>query len=115
MTRVVVGHGAFEPSRWFAAREHQRAEIGRARRDLDTDQMLLFALVRAIEIVGEAASKVSAATRQSAVDVPWNLIVSMRNRVVHAYFDIDHEIVWKTATEELPELLPKLRGLSSAR
>jgi uncharacterized protein with HEPN domain len=73
--------------------------------------MLLFALVRAIEIVGEAASKVSPATRRSSSDVPWNLIVSMRNRVVHAYFDIDHEIVWKTATEELPEVLPKLRSL----
>jgi len=84
---------------------------GRARADLDSDQMLLFALVRAIEIVGEAASKISPATRQSSSDVPWNLIVSMRNRVVHAYFDIDHEIVWKTATEELPEVLPKLRSL----
>jgi uncharacterized protein with HEPN domain len=83
----------------------------RARADLDTDQMLVFAVVRAIEIVGEAASKVSAATRRASTDVPWNLIISMRNRVVHAYFDIDHEIVWKTATEEMPEILPKLRSL----
>lgn len=86
--------------------------VGRARTDLDSDQMLLFALVRAIEIVGEAASKVSSATRQSSSDVPWNLIISMRNRVVHAYFDIDHEIVWKTATQELPQLLPMLRALA---
>ena len=85
---------------------------GRVRGDLDTDQMLFFALVRALEIVGEAASKLSAATRRSSADVPWNLIISMRNRVVHAYFDIDHEIVWKTATEELPEVLPKLRTLA---
>jgi uncharacterized protein with HEPN domain len=84
---------------------------GRRRDDLDTDQMLVFALVRAIEIVGEAASKVSLATRQATGDIAWPLIVSMRNRLVHAYFDIDHEIVWKTATEELPELLPKLRSL----
>jgi uncharacterized protein with HEPN domain len=84
---------------------------GRARDDLETDQMLAFALVRAIEIVGEAANNVSAATRQASADVPWRLIISMRNRVVHAYFDIDREIVWKTATQELPELLPKLRAL----
>jgi len=84
---------------------------GRVRGDLDTDQMLVFALVRAIEIVGEAASKVTMATRQGTTDIPWPLIVSMRNRLVHAYFDINHEIVWKTATEELPELLPKLRSL----
>jgi uncharacterized protein with HEPN domain len=85
--------------------------IGLEGADLDNDQMLLFAVVRAIEIVGEAASKVSGATRQSSIEVPWNLIISMRNRVVHAYFDIDHEIVWKTATEELPVVLPKLRSL----
>jgi uncharacterized protein with HEPN domain len=83
----------------------------RARNDLDADRMLVFALVRAIEIVGEAGSKVSALTRQTASDVPWSLIVSMRNRLIHAYFDIDHEVVWKTATEELPQLLPRLRAL----
>lgn len=84
---------------------------GRSRADLDTDQMLVFALVRAIEIVGEAASKVSVATQQTSSDLPWRLIVGMRNRLVHAYFDVDHEIVWRTATEELPQLLPVLRAL----
>jgi uncharacterized protein with HEPN domain len=84
---------------------------GKIRSDLDSDRMLIFALVRAIEIVGEAASKVSAPTCATATDVPWSLIVSMRNRLVHAYFDVDHEVVWKTATEELPRLLPRLRAL----
>ena len=84
---------------------------GRTRGELDTDLMLVFALVRAIEIVGEAASRVSAATRQVTADIPWTLIVSMRNRLIHGYSDINHEVVWKTATEELPELLPKLRAL----
>jgi uncharacterized protein with HEPN domain len=85
--------------------------LGRTRGELDTDQMLLFALVRAVEIVGEAASRVSPASRQAAADIPWTLIVSMRNRLVHGYSDINHDVVWKTATEELPELLPKLRVL----
>ena len=84
---------------------------GRTRSDLDSDRMLVFALVRAIEIVGEAARKVSAETREAAADIPWALIVSMRNRLIHAYFDVDHEVVWKTATEELPQLLPRLRAL----
>ena len=89
---------------------------GRPRSDLDADRMLVFALVRAIEIVGEAGSKVNASTRETASDIPWPLIawpliVSMRNRLVHAYFDVDHEVVWKTATEELPLLLPRLRAL----
>jgi uncharacterized protein with HEPN domain len=84
---------------------------GKTRGDLDGDRMLVFALVRAIEIIGEAGSKVSAPTREAAADIPWSPIVSMRNRLVHAYFDVDHEVVWKTATEELPQLLPRLRAL----
>jgi uncharacterized protein with HEPN domain len=88
---------------------------GRARGDLDTDRMLVFSLVRAIEIIGEAASRMSRSTCEAAPDIPWSLIVSMRNRLIHAYFDVDHEIVWKTATEELPQLLPRLRALISDR
>ena len=84
---------------------------GRTRSDLDTDRMLVFALVRAIEIVGEAASRVGPATRQAAADIPWSLIISMRNRLIHGYSHVDHDVVWKTVTEELPELLPKLRSL----
>ena len=84
---------------------------GKARSDLDADRMLLFSVVRAIEIIGEAASRVTQLTRDSAPDIPWPLIVSMRNRLIHAYFDIDHEVVWKTVTEELPQLLPKLTDL----
>ncbi len=86
---------------------------GKARSDLDADRMLVFALVRAIEIVGEAASRVSTPTREAASDIPWPLIVSMRNRLIHAYFNIDLEVVWKTATEELPKLLPRLRSAAA--
>jgi len=42
-------------------------------------------------------------------EIPWPLMVAMRNRLIHAYFDIDHDTLWKTVTEELPALLPKLR------
>jgi uncharacterized protein with HEPN domain len=83
----------------------------RDRSALDQDRMLLFALVRAIEIVGEAASKVSADTRLGAPAVPWGQITAMRNRLVHAYFDIDRDILWKTATVEVPVLLGLLTPL----
>jgi uncharacterized protein with HEPN domain len=82
---------------------------GRRRRDLDADLMLRFALVRAIEIIGEAASKVSLETRGVASSVPWTAIIAMRDRLIHAYFDIDHDVLWKTATEEVPALLSALR------
>ena len=73
--------------------------------------MLVFTLMPAIEVIGEAAGRVSMPTRETATDIPWSLIVSMRNRLIHAYFDVDHEAVWKTATGELPQLLPRLRAL----
>ena len=69
----------------------------RTGRVLDTDRMLLFALVRAIEIIGEAASKVTLETRAAVPEVPWLQIVAMRNRLAHAYFDIDRNILWQTA------------------
>jgi uncharacterized protein with HEPN domain len=83
---------------------------GRERADLDTDEMLLFALVRAVEIVGEAASKLSAEGRGQLPQVPWNSVTGMRNRLVHAYFDIDRDILWATVTQALPPLLEQLRA-----
>lgn len=87
---------------------------GRARADLDHDRMLLFAVVRAIEIIGEAASKVSPQTRVSYNEIPWPAIIGMRNRLVHAYFDIDASIVWVAVTEEIPALLSQLKALAAS-
>lgn len=84
---------------------------GRQRAELDTDSMLLFAVVRAIEVIGEAATHVGAETRAAAIGIPWVAITGMRNRLVHGYFDINTAIVWATATQELPALLPQLRVL----
>lgn len=84
---------------------------GRKREDLDNDLMLLFALVRAVEVFGEAAARVSAATQAANPEIPWPQIVAMRNRLVHAYFDIDRNILWKAATEEIPALVPTLKML----
>jgi uncharacterized protein with HEPN domain len=81
----------------------------RSREDLDTDLLLRLAVVRAIEILGEAASRLSAEARAEMPEIPWASIVGMRNRLSHAYFDIDYDIVWRTATVEIPGLTPVLR------
>jgi uncharacterized protein with HEPN domain len=94
-----------------AAQTARRFIVDRQRSDLDSDQMLLFALVRAIEIIGEAASRITAETRTANPAVPWQSIVAMRNRLIHVYFDIDRSIVWKTVTEELPPLLSLLSDI----
>lgn len=85
----------------------------RHRVEIETDEMLRFALVRAIEIFGEAASKISAETRNANSNIPWQAIVGMRNRLAHAYFDIDADILWVAASQEIPALLPELRIMLS--
>jgi uncharacterized protein with HEPN domain len=94
-----------------AAESAEQFLAGRRRADLDSDRMLLFALVRSIEIIGEAASKVSEKTRSVTPNLPWKAIIGMRNRLIHAYFDIDADVLWVTATVEVPDLLKRLRGL----
>ena len=84
---------------------------GRQRGDLDTDEMLLFALVRAIEIAGEAASQVTVETRAQLPDLPWASIIGMRNRLVHAYFDINRDILWTTVAEAAPPLAERLKNV----
>jgi len=97
-----------------AADNVQKFISGRQRADLDSDQMLVFAIVRALEIIGEAASKISEETRSAHGAIPWKAIIGMRNRLVHAYFDIDVRIVWVAVTEELPALLIQLKALAAS-
>lgn len=81
---------------------------GQERADLSGNTMLAMALARCLEILGEAASKVSAEARLRCPDIPFAKMTSMRNRLIHAYFDVDLEVVWTTVTEDLPALLPAL-------
>lgn len=87
-----------------AARETIGFANGRTAEELVKDRMLLLSLVKCIEILGEAASKVTDVTRESLPEIPWRDIVSMRNRLIHGYFDIDTTIVWNTVMSELPQL-----------
>ena len=82
---------------------------------MDSDRQLTLALVKDIEIIGEAASRVSAETRAEYASLPWQESVVMRNRLIHGYFDINLDIVWATVSEELPLLIAQLeRVLSSS-
>ena len=67
---------------------------GRSRSDLDTDRMLLFAVVRAIEIVGEAASRITHETCATEPSIPWHAIVGMRNKLIHAAARL--KLMWET-------------------
>jgi uncharacterized protein with HEPN domain len=94
-----------------AAREAVGFAQGRIRSDLDRDRMLTLTLVKEIEIVGEAANQVSETTREQLPTIPWADIVAMRNRLIHAYFDINMEILWRTVQDDLPPLITVLEGV----
>lgn len=80
----------------------------RQRDDLDNDKMLVLALMRAIEVVGEAAGKVSAEGRAELPDLPWPEVIGMRNRLVHAYFSVDLDILWDTVIAAVPPLAERI-------
>lgn len=94
-----------------AGREALRFAAGRTRADLDTDRQLLLSIVKDVEIVGEAASRMSPELRERHPELPWAAIVAMRNRLIHAYFDIDHDIVWNTVLADLPPLLSAIEAI----
>ena len=91
-----------------AAREAIGFTRDRDRADLDNDRQLVLALVKGVEIVGEAAFQVADDTRDSLPDIPWEDIIGMRHRLVHAYFDINLDILWRTVVEDLPSLVTRL-------
>ncbi len=94
-----------------AARQAVQFAQGRSRADLDRDRMLVLALVKLVEIVGEAASQVSDLGRANAPNLPWAEISSTRHRLVHAYFDINLDILWQTIRHDLPPLIAVLEDL----
>ncbi len=81
---------------------------GRKRADLDRDRQLNLALVRLLEIVGEAANRVPQEQRARIAAVPWSQIVGLRNRLIHGYDEVDFDILWRIVTNDLPRLIEAL-------
>ena len=77
---------------------------GKTYDDLQSDKMLFFAVVKNIEIVGEAANYITKELQEQHPEVAWRDVISMRHVLVHGYYQINAMIAWKTATENLPAL-----------
>jgi uncharacterized protein with HEPN domain len=88
-----------------------RAAADRSRPDLEEDPILAAALERFIEIIGEAASKVSPETTSLHPEIPWRQVIGMRHRLVHGYASVDHDIVWDVVVHDLPGLIKALRSI----
>ncbi|MDP3880195.1 MAG: DUF86 domain-containing protein [Dehalococcoidales bacterium] len=85
-----------------------RFTSGKSRDDLDSDELLALALVRLLEVIGEASTGVTEEFRTKYPEIPWRQMADTRNRLIHGYFDINYELVWETTARELPPLIAKL-------
>ena len=88
-----------------SAKKINEFTAGKTRNDLDLDEMLALAIIRLFEIIGEASNSVSEEFQQAHPEIPWGKLISMRNRLIHGYFDINYDIVWNTVKQDIPDLI----------
>ena len=86
---------------------------GKSRQDYNSDETLRFALTHLVQVVGEAARRLSAKFCDAHPQIPWKAIVGMRHKVVHDYMNIDEDVVWDTVVTELPPLVTELEKIVS--
>ena len=96
-----------------ASRKAVQFAAGRSRSDLEEDEVLAFALTRVVEIVCEASRETSEEVQQLAPKIEWRKMSGTRNRVVHAYFDVDLDVLWAIVTIDLPPMIEELERLQT--
>ena len=77
--------------------------------DFSQDKKTLNAVVRSLEVIGEAAKKVPESLRKKYQKLPWKEMARMRDKLIHGYFGVDIEIVWKVVKDEIPSLKPVIK------
>lgn len=93
------------------AREAVLLVRGKTRKDLDSNRVLNLALVRLLEIIGEAANRVSEDTRKRHPGIVWPQIVGLRNRLIHGYDSVDMDVLWQILSEDIPLLISELERI----
>jgi len=86
----------------------------KGRIDLENNKMLSYSLIHLLEIIGEAANGISDEFKKKHSNIPWKALIGMRNRLIHGYFDIDLDIVWKTVDEDIPDLKKEVEKVIKA-
>ena len=93
------------------AREAVGLVQGKTLADLNNTRLLQLGLVRLVEVIGEAATRVSKEGRAKYPGIPWDDIVGMRNKLIHGYDTVDLDILWDTVTDDLPRLIEELQKI----
>jgi uncharacterized protein with HEPN domain len=75
------------------------------RNEFEDNEVIQNAVIRPLEIIGEASAKISKGFRRTHTDIPWREMVGIRNRLMHEYFRVDYRIVWDTIQNDLPKLI----------
>ena len=94
-----------------AIRRHQPA----SRDEMVANELVSTFIHKKLEIIGEAASRLSPETCAGAVGIPWRSIIGLRNRLIHDYTDVDWDIVWDVVSNELAPLDQQVEGIQNAR
>jgi len=92
----------------IAARDAWQFWAGLSLRQFEESRLNQSAVIKALEIIGEAAGRISEQSRQEHPEIPWNVTTGMRNRLVHGYFDFDPETGWNAIHKDLPPLVKYL-------
>ena len=79
--------------------------------DFCTDDKAVYAVIRAFEIIGEAARQIPENVRQSHPEIQWREIAAMRNKLTHEYFGVNTKVIWRTVHEDLPVIIPLLKKM----
>ena len=79
--------------------------------EFKADEKTSSAVVRKLEVIGEATKNIPTEIRQKYKELPWSDMAKMRDKIIHGYFGVDYEVVWKTIKERLPEIKPKIDNI----
>ena len=89
----------------------RKITVGRKYEDLLEDEYFAHAVIRALEVIGEAVKNISTPLRERHPDIEWREIAGLRDKVIHRYFEINWQIVWNVITDDLPALELKIAAL----